>query len=137
MSYIAVDFDGTCVTHEFPKVGQDIGAAEVLKDLVANGHKLILWTMRSETESNNCLTPAIDWFVKNDIPLFGVNVNPTQHTWTSSRKAYAHLYIDDAALGIPIIHDVTICHKPFVNWIKVSKILEVMGYLPSTNPIDQ
>lgn len=29
---IAVDFDGTCVTHEFPRVGAEIGAAEVLKD---------------------------------------------------------------------------------------------------------
>lgn len=27
---IAVDFDGTCVTHEFPKVGEEIGAAPVL-----------------------------------------------------------------------------------------------------------
>lgn len=30
---IAVDFDGTCVTHEFPKVGKDIGAAPILKNL--------------------------------------------------------------------------------------------------------
>jgi hypothetical protein len=28
---IAVDFDGTCVTHEYPKVGRDIGAVPVLK----------------------------------------------------------------------------------------------------------
>jgi hypothetical protein len=27
---IAVDFDGTCVTHEYPKVGRDIGAESVL-----------------------------------------------------------------------------------------------------------
>lgn len=31
---IAVDFDGTCVTHEFPRVGKDIGAVPVLKELV-------------------------------------------------------------------------------------------------------
>lgn len=42
---IAVDFDGTCVTHEFPKVGRDIGAVPVLRKLVENGHKLILFTM--------------------------------------------------------------------------------------------
>lgn len=40
---IAVDFDGTCVTHEFPRVG----AAEVLKELTDKGHKIILFTMRS------------------------------------------------------------------------------------------
>lgn len=31
---IAVDFDGTCVTHEFPKIGKDIGAIPVLRKLV-------------------------------------------------------------------------------------------------------
>jgi hypothetical protein len=31
---IAVDFDGTCVTHDFPHVGKDIGAVPVLKELV-------------------------------------------------------------------------------------------------------
>ena len=44
---IAVDFDGTCVTHEFPRVGAEIGAAEVLKELTDKGHKIILFTMRS------------------------------------------------------------------------------------------
>lgn len=48
---IAVDFDGTCVTHEFPKVGKDIGAERVLKLLVENGHQLILHTMRSDMKN--------------------------------------------------------------------------------------
>ena len=33
---IGIDFDGTCVTHEFPFVGIDIGAVPVLKELIAN-----------------------------------------------------------------------------------------------------
>lgn len=41
---IAVDFDGTCVIHEFPKVGKDIGAVPVLKKLIEKGHKIILYT---------------------------------------------------------------------------------------------
>ena len=113
---IAVDFDGTCVTHEFPYVGKEIGAAEVLKELTDKGHKIILFTMRShqldgakETEEfgygktepeklpSDGLQDAIDWFKKHDIPLFGVNENPTQKDWTSSPKPYAHIYIDDAA----------------------------------------
>jgi len=35
---IAVDFDGTCVSHAYPEVGIDIGAIPVLKRLVSNGH---------------------------------------------------------------------------------------------------
>ena len=47
---IGIDFDGTCVTHEYPKIGKDIGAVPVLKELVEKGHKLILNTMRSGKE---------------------------------------------------------------------------------------
>jgi hypothetical protein len=45
---ICIDFDGTCVTHEFPEVGKDIGAVPVLRKLVEQGHNLILFTMRSD-----------------------------------------------------------------------------------------
>lgn len=45
---IIIDFDGTCVTHEFPEVGKDIGAVSVLKELIKSGHNLILFTMRSD-----------------------------------------------------------------------------------------
>lgn len=47
---IGIDFDGTVVTHDFPKIGKDIGAVPILRKLVENGHKLILHTMRSDIE---------------------------------------------------------------------------------------
>lgn len=50
MAIIGIDFDGTVVTHDFPKIGKDIGAVPVLKKLVENGHKLILFTMRSDID---------------------------------------------------------------------------------------
>lgn len=117
---IAVDFDGTCVTHEYPKVGRFIGAEPVLKELVDAGHKLILWTMRSDEP----LFDAVQWFAEREIPLFGVNSNPEQSTWTKSPKAYAQLYIDDAALGIPLCEGLN-GERPFVNWEKVRELLFV------------
>ena len=120
--YIAVDFDGTCVTHEYPNVGKDIGAVPVLKKLIDAGHKIILNTMRSGNE----LADAIQWFIDNNIPLFGINENPTQKTWTASPKVYAHLYIDDAALGCPLISNIFITKRPFVDWIEVEKQLKQM-----------
>jgi hypothetical protein len=125
---IAVDFDGTCVTHEYPHVGEDIGAQPVLRKLVEAGHQLILFTMRSGKE----LQDAVKWFKNNDIPLYGVNANPTQSEWTKSPKAYAQLYIDDAALGIPLDVNVTLVNheelkqigRPFVNWEEVEKLLK-------------
>jgi len=139
--YIAIDFDGTCVAHEFPKIGQDIGAAPVLRKLIESGHQLILFTMRSNKQdvktndynihgtSDNYLTQAVQWFQKNEIPLAGINVNPRQSTWTNSPKAYAQLYIDDAALGIPLLVDKSVSKRPFVNWEEVEKMLVAGGVL--------
>lgn len=134
---IGIDFDGTCVTHEFPQVGKDIGAAPILKRLTDNGHQLILFTMRSnrinsgDTGDPNIqditgmfLDDAIKWFKNNNIPLYGIQTNPTQHNWTTSPKAHAELYIDDAALGCPLVLDLNISKKPFVWWKRVEDMLK-------------
>jgi len=151
---IAIDFDGTVVTHDYPRVGKDIGAVLVLKELVDNGHQLILFTMRS----GDTLVDAIRWFASNDIPLYGVQFNPTQAEWTSSNKCYAQLYIDDAALGIPLLQDIKrktgeiipinndyycswklyndlllegteVIGRPYVNWVKVRTMLHAKGLI--------
>jgi hypothetical protein len=114
---IAVDFDGTCVTHDYPEVGKEIGAVPVLKKLTQDGHQLIVWTMRSGSQ----LEDAVNWFNQHDIPLHGVQTNPTQKSWTDSPKAYAQLYIDDAALGAPLIMDENLSSRPFIDWEVVGK----------------
>jgi len=100
---IAVDFDGTIVSHRFPEIGKDIGAVPVLKNLIENGHKIILNTMRSHMPYNgvDTLQEALDWLSERGIEPWAVNENPEQMTWTNSHKIYANLYIDDAALGCP------------------------------------
>jgi len=144
---IAIDFDGTVVTHDYPEVGKDIGAVSVLKKLVEKGHQLILYTMRSHKEEevrytfvdgNNkireinktidTLQDAIDWFKKNEIPLYGINENPTQKEWTDSSKVYANLYIDDSALGCPLIYE-EMELRPYVDWEKVEYELKKINIL--------
>ncbi len=121
---IAVDFDGTCVTHEYPYMGSDIGAVPVLKELTDAGYRLILTTMRSgKTEKE-----AVKWFKDNDIPLWGVNKNPEQKSWTSSPKVYADLYIDDCALGVPLTTSAS-STRPYVDWTRVREWLVAEGYL--------
>lgn len=112
---IVIDFDGTCVTHEYPDIGKDIGAVPVLKKLLKQGHRLILFTMRSGKELND----AVKWFKDNDIELFGVQKHPEQESWTESPKAYGHLYIDDAALGCPLISDPRVSKRPYVDWQQI------------------
>lgn len=136
---ICIDFDGTCVTHEFPQIGKDIGAIPVLKELVWAGHKLILFTMRSDRKvkkkkdgetvivEENFLTDAINWFNENGIELYGVQKNPRQRFWTTSPKAYGHLYIDDANLGCPLI--VPEEGRPYADWVAIRIILQEKGIL--------
>ena len=120
--YIVLDFDGTVVKHRYPAVGEDVGAAPVLERLVRNGHKLLLNTMRSRNSNgNDTLQPAIDWFASRGIPLYGVNENPSQKEWTSSTKVYGNIYIDDAALGAPLKKDDKIVEgntpaPPYIDW---------------------
>jgi hypothetical protein len=121
---IAVDFDGTCVTHDYPYIGSDIGAVPVLKELVDAGYNLVLNTMRSGRLEKD----AVKWFKENNIPLYGVNCNPDQKSWTSSPKVFADLYIDDAALGIPLKTSQT-STRPFVDWVAVRELLVSLGYL--------
>lgn len=115
---IAVDFDGTCVVHDYPRVGRFIGAEKVLNRIVRAGGLLILWTMRSEKE----LRDAIEWFEERKIPLYGIQRNPTQDSWTTSPKAYAKIFIDDAALGCPMKEGLR-GERPFVDWDKVEQML--------------
>ena len=122
---VCVDFDGTCVTHEYPKIGAEVpNAVNVLKRFNENQVKIILWTIRS----GEFLQDAINWFIEREIELWAVNKNPQQRFWSKSPKAYAPVYIDDAAIGCPLIYpeDDT---KPFVDWFEVERLLEEMSFL--------
>ena len=135
-----IDFDGTCTTHDFPNIGKEIGAVPVLRKLVEKGHQLILFTMRCDHEDQptgndpsieyikgNFLTGAVNWFERHTIPLYGVQCNPTQHSWTKSPKSYAHLMIDDSAIGTPLLKIPEISKRPFVNWFHVAGLLSREG----------
>lgn len=122
--FIVIDFDGTVVTHDYPRVGKNIGSVPVLRKLIDKKHQLILFTMRSGKE----LDQAVNWFKENDIPLFGIQTNPTQHEWTSSPKAYGQLIIDDAALGCPLMYS-DLSNRPYVNWVIVEDYLVESGII--------
>ena len=126
---IAIDFDGTCVTHEYPDIGKDIGAVPVLKKLAEAGDKIILNTMRYGKE----LQDAVNWFKQNDIPLYGINEDPGQKNWTQSPKVFANLYIDDAALGCPLRYPDE--GKPYVDWEHIESLLKCKNFYISPDPV--
>lgn len=148
---IAIDFDGTCITNDWPQKGKDIGAQDVLRKIVNAGHELLLYTCRMNHEEDRFLTfsdghtmelpagnhmrEAIDWFVKNDIPLIGVNYNPIEDNYDTD-KPHFDLLIDDKALGIPLttitivgVDTVVSSDKPFVEWQNVELMLRNRGII--------
>jgi len=111
---IGIDFDGTIVKHEYPKIGAPVpGALETMRKWEKEGHQLILWTMRGGDE----LRDAFNYLIREGIELFGVNCNPKQRKWTDSPKAYCHMYIDDAAYGCPLIREEN--QRAYVDWSKI------------------
>lgn len=117
---IGVDFDGTVVKWAFPKIGDPVPhALNVLRRVVAQGHHIVLWTVRSGVY----LQEAVDYLNDNGIPLWGINRNPTQSEWSDSPKAHCDIFIDDAALGCPLVH-VAPRRRPYVDWYKVDKLLK-------------
>lgn len=119
----AIDFDGTVVKHKYPDIGESIGAEPVLRNLVKNGHKIILFTMRS----SGLLEDAVNWFKERDIELWGVNANPMQHEWTTSPKPLAHYYIDDHGIGCPLTKDKE--GNVYVDWKVLDELFKKTGII--------
>ena len=96
---IAVDFDGTIVEHEYPKIGKEkLFAFRTLKELEKKGVRLILWTFRTGKE----LDEAVEYCRENGIEFYAVNKNYPEETFddtTVSRKIDADIYLDDKNLG--------------------------------------
>ncbi|MCL1938341.1 MAG: hypothetical protein FWF52_08105 [Candidatus Azobacteroides sp.] len=95
---IAVDFDGTIVEHEYPKIGKPIPfALDVLKKLQQDRHKIILWTMRE----GSLLQEAIDYCAKSGLTFYAHNRNYPEEEFREGdpRKLSADIFIDDRNIG--------------------------------------
>ena len=96
---IAIDFDGTLVDHRYPDIGRENPEAfDWLRRWQDAGAILILWTMRSGVR----LREAVVYCECRGIKFDGVNEGPDDRQWTTSPKAYANIYVDDAAFGCPL-----------------------------------
>lgn len=109
---IAVDFDGTIVEDAYPNIGKPmIFAFDSLKQLQAQGHRLVLWTYRS----GRTLEDAVDFCKNNGIEFYAVNSSFEEETFneqSQSRKINADIFIDDRNLG------------GFPGWGEVVQIIE-------------
>jgi len=96
---IAVDFDGTIVSPRYPLIGEPKPFAfDVLKQLTAEGNKIILWTYRE----GELLEDAVEFCRQRGLEFYAVNSDYPEGAWGDSeivRKIHADVFIDDCNLG--------------------------------------
>ncbi len=96
---IAVDFDGTIVTHEYPDMGREIPfAIATLKKIQEDfQYRLILWTVREGDK----LEEAVEFCRKRGLEFYAVNANYPEEKpeHQEARKIKADLFIDNSNLG--------------------------------------
>ena len=115
MIVIGLDVDSTLVTHEYPAMGADLGAIPWLKQALAEfpNARILLHTLRDGAD----LAAAHRWLEERGVPVWACNAHPTQHQWTSSPKAYCHVYVDDRSVGVPLRPD------RCIDWAKFGPML--------------
>lgn len=124
MATIAVDFDGTIVTHEYPKIGVELPfATATLKMLIRDHHRLILWTVRE----GQLLQEAVDWCKERGVEFWAINKDYPEEELDQnnySRKIKADYFIDDRGIGgLPDwgeIYQIISLHKSYRQVLKES-----------------
>ena len=112
---IAIDFDGTIVEDAYPKIGKPIiFAFETMKKLQSEGHRLILWTYRSDIK----LQEAVDFCKQQGLEFYAINKSYPEEEFDGkiSRKINATFFVDDRNIG------------GFIGWTAVHKLL--LNYEP-------
>lgn len=96
---IAIDFDGTIHSGQWPAIGEPLpGAKEAINNLRAEGHYIIIWTCREGQQQ----TEMVNWLLQQGIGFDRVNDHEPRNLTvygSDSRKVYAHVYINDKNLG--------------------------------------
>lgn len=100
MMTIAVDFDGTIVTDEYPKIGKEQPfAIDTLKAMIRDQHRLVLWTVRE----GKYLAEAVEWCRERGVEFYAVNRDyPEEEAANNnhfSRKLKVDMWIDDRNIG--------------------------------------
>ena len=93
---MAVDFDGTLVTNEYPEIGKEREQfCKTIRTLQKLGVRSILWTSRT----GKYLKDAIEWCEEHDLHFDTVNENLPEviemAEGVDTRKVFADVYFDD------------------------------------------
>ena len=116
---IAVDFDGTIVTNQYPSIGVSVGAVPVIHVFQKLGFHVYLYTCRQSTQ----LDDALEWCSEHQIPL---TTNQCSTTDNPHSKQYYDVLIDDHSFGCPIT---VIAGQRVTDWTKVAEWLFITKFI--------
>lgn len=95
---IAIDFDGTIVSENHPKIGPLLPyAKEVINKLYAAGHYIIIWSCRTGKEARDTVDFLNDEGIRFHAFNEGHPANIAKYGF-EGRKIYYDILIDDKAL---------------------------------------
>jgi hypothetical protein len=117
---IAIDFDGTIVEDAYPNIGKPmIFAFETMKKLQSEGHRLILWTYRTDKK----LQEAVDFCKQQGLEFYAINKSYPEEEFDGkiSRKINATFFVDDRNIG------------GFIGWTAIHKLL--LNYEPEIKKV--
>lgn len=142
---ILLDFDGTVVEHQYPKIGRaNFGCAEIIRRLQDAGHQIVLNTYRADC-ANGSLENAINYL--NNSLWFNVlpehrdderfhplpitehtmaKINPQPWEWDLIHFT-GEIHIDDLASGIPLKPQVMATPGFMVDWVKIDLEFQAHG----------
>ena len=140
---IYLDFDGTVVEHDYPKMGRcNYGCFEIIKKLQDAGHEIILNTYRSELDSKS-LSDALTMinnraymFIKDRGKRDEFNLDPMKstekkiHPWPWDLDYYLSqkiAFIDDTSTGVPL-KKACMANGKMVDWGEVDRQFEQKGF---------
>lgn len=96
---VAIDFDGTIHTGEYPAIGQPAtDAVKYIQRIKQDGHTIIIWSSRNGVPYRE----MVSWLDRYGIPYDTINQSAPENLrqyGLDTRKVYADIYIDDHNLG--------------------------------------
>lgn len=98
---IAVDFDGTLFTDDYPDIGEPIWKTiNYCKEQQAKGAILILWTCRNGEDLKEAVKLCEGVGLHFDYVNENEKENLKKYNFKDNRKIYADIYLDDKALKL-------------------------------------
>lgn len=122
---IFLDFDGTVVEHDYPRIGRENpGAFQVIEKLQNAGHDIILNTYRKDAQDNT-FEEAVEYL--NFHPYYDrIHIDrscnkllPKRWNWDEMKKENV-IFIDDLTPDIPLKQGVQ-KNRDMVDWRELDK----------------